>query len=388
MDLTSVESRLDAALEDSKFDAYFQFDDSSNKNHHYVTGFDASDTFGFLRRNKESILLVAPLEKNRARNESKADDVRSTAEFVDDDVRDDIEGEAKVVQQFVTDYNIENLAVPHDFDLFFVEILEEEGINVESISDVIMQARIQKSASELKALESAQMATQQAMSHAESILRESQAVDGDLYYEGKVLSSERLRSKIQQFLLDKQCSLDEAIIACGQDAADPHDVGSGPLQTDEPILLDIYPQHESGYWGDMSRTFVKGKPSDEFTRMHEVSLRALETALDTLSDGAGVTGAEVHNAACDIFEEAGYQTIRDGDIEEGFLHSTGHAIGLELHERPRLVSDAGKLNAGTVITVEPGLYDKEHGGVRIEDMIVVEKNGYRNLNDYKYDWNL
>lgn len=388
MDSNSVDRRLDTAIEETGFDAYFQFDDSSNNNHRYVSGFDASDTFGFLRHDVKSTLLVAPLEKNRAKEESKADEIRSTTEFVTDDVRDDIEAEANVVQQFLKEYDIEHLAVPHDFDLFFAEKLEKSGIKVESISDIIMDARVQKSNSELEALQTAQMATEDAMSYAEGILRDSQADGGVLHYKREVLTSERLRSKVQQFLMDRQCSLDEAIIACGQAAADPHEVGSGPLRINEPILFDIYPQHESGYWGDMSRTFVKGTPSSEFVEMYETTQTAFECALEILSDGAGVTGAAVHNAVCEIFEQAGYQTIREGDIEEGFLHSTGHAIGLDLHEPPRLVDGTGELNNGTVLTVEPGLYDKEHGGVRIEDMIVVEEEGYRNLNDYSHDWKL
>lgn len=386
MDSPSANSRIDTAIEDAGFDGYFQFDDSSNDNHLYVTGFDAADTFGFLRHRSESILLVAPLEKSRAKKESTADKVRSTTEFVADDVRDDIESEASVVQKFLESYEIERLAVPHDFDLFLAERLEKGGISVESISDVIMEARMKKSASELQALQTVQNATENAMAHANDILTESQVSDGELYFDGEVLTAERLRGKLRDFLMDRECSLDEAIVACGKAAADPHEIGSGPLQIDKPILFDIYPQHESGYWGDMSRTFVKGSPSSEFLDMYEATVEAFETAMEILSKGAGITGGEVHNAVCEIYEERGYQTIRDGDIEEGFLHSTGHAIGLELHEPPRLVAETGELEPGTVLTVEPGLYAKDHGGVRIEDMIVIEEDGYRNLNDYPIDY--
>lgn len=112
---------------------------------------------------------------------------------------------------------------------------------------------------------------------------------------------------------------------------------------------------------------------------------AFDAALDVLSAGAGVTGGAVHDAVCDVFEAADYPTVREGDIDEGFLHSTGHAIGLDLHEAPRLVSGAEELDAGYVLTVEPGLYDSDIGGVRVEDMIVVTEDGYRNLNDYHTD---
>ena len=138
----------------------------------------------------------------------------------------------------------------------------------------------------------------------------------------------------------------------------------------------------------MSRRFVKGTPSVEFKNMYQTTRNAFEVALEVLEKGAGITGEEVNNRVCDVFEQAGYQTIRDGDIDESFLHSTGHAIGLELHEPPRLVDETDELAAGTVLTVEPGLYIHEHGGVRIEDMVVVEEDGYRNLNNYHYDWEL
>lgn len=388
MTSTEAEHRLDDVIEESGVDAYLQFDDSSDINHRYVTGFEASDAFGFLRYDNESILLVAPLEKGRAQKESNADTIRSTTEFVNDDVRDNINAEANVLGQFIADYGIDHLGVSHDFDLYFAEQLESEGIDVKSVSDVIMEARTQKSETELESLATAQSITEQAMGYAETIIRESEVVDGILHYENEVLTAERLRIELRQFLMDKQCSLDEAIVACGRMAADPHDIGSGPLEADEPILFDIYPQHESGFWGDMSRTFVKGTPASEFVDMYQATLDAFEAALDVLEEGAGVTGAKVHNTVCDVFEEAGYETIRDGDIDEGFLHSTGHAIGLELHEPPRLVGDSGELAAGTVLTVEPGLYIQDYGGVRIEDMVVVEEDGYRNLNEFHYDWEL
>ncbi|MBB6644988.1 M24 family metallopeptidase [Halobellus ruber] len=382
----SVEDRLDRILTTEELNAFVQYKEGSDTNHKYLTGFQASDPFTYLRYENRSILLVAPVEKAKAENQSTADEVRSTAEFVSGDVRDDIEAEASIIADFVGEYEIERIGVPRDFDLYLAERLEDEGFSVRTVDDVVMEARKRKSESELAHLRDAQRATERSMERAQEIIRESSVVDGELFYGDERLTSERLRNHIREFLMDRQCALDEAIVACGTRSADPHDRGSGILRPDEPILLDIFPQHESGYWGDMSRTFVKGTPPEEFQEMYETTREAMDAALNVLSEGAGVTGQSVHDTVCDVFESAGYPTIRDGDVDRGLLHSTGHAIGLDLHEPPRLVQGAGELEEGYVLTVEPGLYDDDYGGVRIEDMIVVTEDGYENFNQFAYDY--
>lgn len=382
----SVETRLDKAIQTAEVDAFLQYKDGSDINHQYLTGFKASDPFTYLRYNNQSILLVAPVEKAKAETQSTADEVRSTAEFVSGDVRDDIEAEASIISDFVSEYEITDLGVPRDFDLYLAEILQADRFTVRSIEDIVMEARKQKSGSELEKLRTVQSATEQSMRQAKKILHESTVVEGELRYNGDPLTSERLRNELRNFLMDKGCDLDEAIVACGTQSADPHDRGSGTLSPNEPILLDIFPQHNSGYWGDMSRTFVKGTPAKEFQKMYDTTIEAFEAATDVLSNGAGITGHAVHTAVCDVFESAGYSTIREGDVDEGLLHSTGHAIGLELHEPPRLVDEAEELKEGYVLTVEPGLYKKDYGGIRIEDMIVITEDGYENLNNFTTDY--
>lgn len=334
---------------------------------------------------------MAPVEKSKAQDQSSADEVRSTVEFVSGDIRDNIEAEAPVISAFLDEYDINHIGTPRDFQLYLAEILEESGISVRSIEDVVMKARKRKSRSEIEALETVQSVTEESMDKARSLIQESTVVDGELHYEDELLTSERLRSILRDFLQARNCTLaesNEPIVSCGPQSADPHNRGSGSMRSDEPILIDIFPQHESGYWGDMTRTFVKGTPPEEFQRMYETTQKALNSALDVLSNGAGTTGREVHNTVCDVFKSAGYPTIQDGDVDKGFLHSTGHAIGMELHEPPRLVGDCGELNEGYVLTIEPGLYDDNYGGVRIEDMVVVTENEYENLNDFSTDYQL
>lgn len=386
MDNTKVESKIDRLITENNIDGFVQYKDGDNVNHQYLTGFEASDPFTYLRYNNESTLLVAPVEKGKAQDQSNADQVRSTAEFVHGDVRDDIESEAYIISSFLTEYDIDSIGVPRNFDLYIYEVLENNGISVQTVPDVVMDARKQKSKSEIELMRNSQIATEKAMNKAKDIIRQSEVRENELYYNDELLTSEKLKDKLKDVLSEYDCHLDESIVACGKQSVDPHKLGSGKLRPNKPIIIDIYPQHKSGYWGDMTRTFVKGEPDDQFKEMYKMTREAFESALDMLSNGSGVKAQQVHNMVCDVFESAGYPTIRDGDIDRGFLHSTGHGIGLELHEPPRIADNDEVLEEGYVLTLEPGLYDSEYGGVRIEDMIVIREDGYKNLNDFEYDY--
>lgn len=379
---------IDNAIDRTGVDAFMQHKAGSDINHRYLTGFKASDPFTYLRYDGHSILLVAPVEKGKAETQSDADVVRSTTEFKNRDVRDDIEAEAEIISDFLNEYDINEICTPRDFKLYFAEVLVESEFSVQTLEDVVMKARKQKSQNEIQLLRTAQEATEEAMRHAKEVLQQSSVVEGQLRYKDELLTSERLQDILRGYLKNYDCNLDEVIVASGPQSADPHLRGSGPLHTNEPILFDIFPQHKSGYWGDMSRTFVKGTPTEEFQEMYKTTREAFKVALEALSDGAGVTGGEVHNKVCDVFESAGYKTIRQGDFDTGYLHSTGHSIGLELHETPRIVRDCGTLKEGYVLTIEPGLYNKDYGGVRIEDMVVITENGYKNFNNFDMDYKL
>ena len=161
-----------------------------------------------------------------------------------------------------------------------------------------------------------------------------------------------------------------------------HERGSGPLPAGEPIIVDIFPRDKgTRYHGDLTRTFCRGEPDETVREWYDLTAEAKAAALDAIEPG--VTGAAVHGAACDVYEDAGWPTLRaDPTAETGYIHSTGHGVGLEVHELPRLAPDGGELAPGHVVTVEPGLYDPAVGGVRIEDLVVVTEDGSENLTDY------
>lgn len=207
--------------------------------------------------------------------------------------------------------------------------------------------------------------------------------DGLLYERDRPVTAERLRAVVDASLLEDNCSADGTITAAGPDSAQPHNVGHGPIHAGRPIVVDIFPRHkERRYFADMTRTVCKGTPEHEITRMYHVTRDALDLALSLIRPG--VTGKAVFEAVCRLYEEHGYATfLRDNQFpEEGFIHSLGHGVGLDVHEGPQLGLAENILRVDEVITVEPGLYKPGLGGVRIEDMVVVTADGCRNLTDF------
>ncbi|MFC4990253.1 MULTISPECIES: M24 family metallopeptidase [Saliphagus] len=373
-------------LSDRDADGYLVSEDGDDADQHYLSGFSAPDPYRTLVTGEGTHLLVSGLEYGRASRESRADTVSRHADY---DYRTLVaehgpeEGTVRCIARFLGDHGAGSVVVPHGFPAGTADGLREQGVSVTVDREgVVEEIRAVKSDEEQGYVHDAQRANEAAMAVAESLLAGADVEDGVLYHEGEPLTSERVTTEIEIALLRRGCALDETIVACGADAADPHDRGSGPLLAGEAIVIDIFPRDKrTKYFGDMTRTFVRGEADDEIERRYGVVEDAYEAALESVE--AGVTGAAVHDAACDVIEAAGYDTLRsDPAAETGFIHSTGHGVGLEIHERPSLSPSGGELEAGHVITVEPGLYDPAVGGVRLEDLVVVTEGGYENLTEY------
>jgi Xaa-Pro aminopeptidase len=378
-------SPLDTILGDDA-DGYLLDADGTDSTQRYLSGFDAPDPFVTCYTPEGVHLLVSGLEYGRARKDARADTVSRLSAY---DYRDRVgelgraTGRGAVVADFLADHGVDGVAVPGRFPLGTADGLRESGVTVRADeSDAVTEIRAVKTAEEIEHVRRAQRANERAMATAESLLESATVVEGVLHRDGEPLTSEAVRREIELTLVREGCALDETIVACGADAADPHDRGSGPLRADESIVVDIFPRDtETRYHADMTRTFVKGEPTATLREWFDLTDEARRAALDAL--GPGVTGAAVHDAVCDVYENAGLPTLRtDPDAGTGFIHSTGHGVGLDVHELPRLAPDGGALEPGNVITIEPGLYDPDVGGVRIEDLIVVTEDGYENLTEY------
>jgi Xaa-Pro aminopeptidase len=381
-------SALDVALEEAGVDGYLVDAASEDSDQFYLSGFDAPDPFLTLYDGNDVRLLFArSLEYARAVEESDATTVQRYVDFEHQSKVDEHgqrEAADRVRADFLRAHGVDSVAVPPRFPLRTADGLREQGIEVLPDEDgTVTEIRATKTDAEIEHVRTAQKANEAAMERAEHLISAATVDDeGRLRYDGDVLTSERVKEGIEVTLLRHGCALDETIVACGRDAADPHDRGSGPLVAGEPIIVDIFPQDKATkYHADMTRTFCRGDPGDTIREWYDLTQQAKDAALDAVEPG--VTGEAVHDAVCDVYEDAGLPTLRsDERAETGFIHSTGHGVGLDVHELPRVAPGGGELQPGHVITIEPGLYDPEVGGVRIEDFVVVTDDGYENLTDY------
>ncbi len=276
-------------------------------------------------------------------------------------------------------YGLKNFAieVPTSFPLDMADYLRLKGI-VLGTSQHFFPERLIKNATEVAAIREALLRTQQAFQTIEYILGNA-SIEGDMVvYKGVPLTSEFLRRQAERILFEHDMiNVEGMIISCGAHAAIPHHQGAGPIRPHQTIVCDIFPRHRrSGYFADMTRTYVKGTPSDQLQAMYDAVVMAQIHAINKVSPGAAFSDS--HNACADLFLEYGFHV---GD--QGFTHGTGHGLGIDIHEAPYVnASSKSVFEPGHVVTIEPGLYYPELGGVRIEDVVVVTEDGFENLTRY------
>jgi Xaa-Pro aminopeptidase len=372
---------LDRKITELHLDGYAQYAASSqDANLYYLTNFLADDSFIFLRSGKQSVLVVSSMEKARAVRSAVADHVRSREDFRTDSVKTE-EGQAPLltIASVLKEYKIHSLAVNADFPLSLADGLRKAGFEIKPISGLTETLRSVKTARELKLMVAVQRVSERALASALAILSHSKVVGDTLRYEGRPLTSERLKSIIGCSLIKEGCTSKDVIASSGDDSALPHLTGSGPVRANSAIVFDIFPQSmTSRYHADMSRTVLRGNASSELSEMHAAVQEAQNLAFKMLRPG--ISGAEVHFAVVDYFEQSGFHT--DLENGQGFIHSVGHGLGLDVHELPFLSKRGGLLERGNVVTIEPGLYYAGIGGVRLEDAAVITHNGNRTITHF------
>lgn len=365
-------------------DAYLMVSESAHSaDMYYATGFLAHDSFIYLNSKSEK-LLISDMELGRAKKESRIKDVLPTSEFgIMEKLRalKDIDSAYNgMIIEFLRKENVKLVAVPYNFPVYLADVMRRDGFDVVPVKSPFREMREIKNETEIKAIEKAQRAGEQALEDALSVIRKATIGNGVLWYNNAPLKAEDVRSIIETSLLSHGCEAPDVIVACGQGSADPHWHGEGELHAGEPIVIDMVPRSKiERYFSDMTRTVVRGNPSEEIKNMYSAVREAQAAAIAKIK--AGITGNEVHNIVCDVLEARGYETARGktGVFTQGFIHSTGHGVGLDIHEGPNLSESGKELKAGCVVTVEPGLYFKRTGGVRLEDVVVVTANGCKNL---------
>jgi Xaa-Pro aminopeptidase len=348
----------------------------------YATRIFIGDPFIFLQQKGKRTLVLSDLEIDRAKKNARAD------EFVMfNQLEREVQGKAKkappyekVLAHFLTKRGVKRALVPANFPLGFANEIKRKGIALETSNGLFWPAREKKTAEEIRLLERALRMTETGMKRGMEILKASKPGAGKkLKWSGKTLTSETLRAEIDSAILRAGGVPTNTIVAGGDQACDPHERGFGPLRGDNLIILDIFPRDgKTGYWGDMTRTVVRGRASEQQRKLWETVKAGQALALRRIK--AGVDGMSIHQAITELFERRGFPTeVRNGR-RVGFFHGTGHGLGLEIHEYPRLQKVV--LKAGQCLTVEPGLYYPGIGGARIEDVVIVEKTGCRILSRF------
>jgi len=289
---------------------------------------------------------------------------------------------------------ITSAIVPEAFPLWFADRLRAEGVELTVDGAFFDDRRRVKTDAELAGIRRAQRAAEAGMDAARDLLRraalESAVENGKgLEVEGEPLTVERVKAAMSQAFAAHGTTADDFIVAPGPQGAVGHDMGSGPISAGVPIVIDIWPRdNESFMFCDMTRTFVVGEVPVDVQKWHALSKEALDRAISEIKEGAD--GRAIFDGTCDIFEGAGEPTQRTKEagktLSDGFFHGLGHGVGLEVHEEPGMgMSSKDPLRAGDVVTVEPGLYRQGYGGVRLEDLVLVTKDGAENLTQYPYD---
>ena len=349
----------------------------------YAARFPCHDAIIYFESRGKKFLVMSDLEIDRAKREAEVDKILSLPVYTK-------RAEKKnkkftiidVFHEIFSEQKIKNLTVPANTSFNLVDGLRRRGYKIEAGPAPFYPERFVKTPKERETIEKTQRLVFQAIGLAEKVLSAARIRGNRLFYRGRPLTSEWLRRMINVFLLEHDHIGADTIVAGGMDAIDPHEIGSGPLRPHQSIIVDVFPKSmKTMYYADATRTFCKGRAPDALKKLYATVKEAQEMAISKVR--AGVNGKTIHESILKFFAEKGYKTGEANGRKQGFIHGTGHSIGLEVHEEPaRIAARDFTLKKGYIMSVEPGLYYADIGGVRIEDLVYITKGGCRILGHY------
>ncbi|MEM8666102.1 MAG: M24 family metallopeptidase [Planctomycetota bacterium] len=355
-------------------------------------GVPLGDPAAWIELDSRRIALVRDIEMDRVQQVGHADDVTTPAEHPPPaGLNPDREtATAEAAAQLLRSAKVEKVYADRSLPYVYAWHIEQAEIEVSYDPDLGVMDRRQKTHQELEWLAQSQRVTEEVMRHlCELVARCSVADDGTLVHEGKTLVSDDVHAMAAIEFMKRGYSMGHgAIVATAPHVADCHHRGEGPLKTGVPVIIDLFPRNDTTrYWGDCTRTVVHGQPSPMVQSMHKAVVEAKAAATAQLR--AGNTAESVHLASDAVLRQHGFPMSRGQLSDEASIqHGTGHGIGLDVHEPILLDHGGGEILEGEVFTIEPGLYGRNVGGVRVEDMLVVTQGEAKNLNQLHegLDW--
>jgi len=367
---------LDAAMKKCRADAFVHYAGGEDADMRYLSRFVMHDPFVFFKKMRQPGTIIVPqMEAERASRESIAAVITRTQAGLPGISKKE-KNPWKAAAQMIAGQTGKTLLVSPTLPAALLRALEESA-RVIVDTGTIDQMRAKKTPEEIRLIQTVQKKTERAMAYGISLIRNATVKKGVLYHDGMPLTSELVRTAMHKQLMDDGCRAVETIISCGEDTAFPHIIGSGPLKSNEPIVIDMFPRDEAtGYYADMTRTVSKGKPDQQIIDMYEAVKEAQQIGISHIK--AGVPGADAHTAVVDYFKSRGYESDT-----RGFIHNLGHGVGLQVHEFPTVGPAGGALEAGFVVTVEPGLYYPGVGGIRLEDMGAVRARKFMDFTNFE-----
>ena len=349
----------------------------------YATGFFVPDPFIFFEHKNRRHIVMSDLEIDRANKQAHADRVVSLSLYQKKlrKLGKTPAGIIDIVDLIFRERGIRSLIVPANFSALLLDQLRAKGYSVQIKRDPFWPQRETKNTLEVKQItESLRIARLGLESGIRMLRRTKPKRDGYLYLNGSRLTSEMLKTAVNTTIMAQGWLPSHTIISSGNQCVDPHHEGTGPIRTNTSIIFDIFPRSQhNGYFGDLSRTVVRGRASEKLKEIYATVQAGQQIGYEQIRDG--VNGKEVHQNILNMFAARGFPTGRINGRMQGFFHGTGHGLGLDIHEPPRIAPVDAVLRTGHVVTVEPGLYYIGVGGVRLEDVVVVKPKGNRNLTD-------
>jgi Xaa-Pro aminopeptidase len=361
-------------------------DSERDANMLYAVRMFVPDPFIYLQLGGKCHIVLSDLEIDRARKTARHCRVHSLTEFQDRIRKHGVKRPslAHVIRALLKENRTSKVSVPQNFPFGLVRQLRDLEVKVKLCKNGCFPSREFKTPEEVKKISAALMMAEVGLSEGIQVLKRAK-VDRNrrLSYNNAPLTSERLRAIIDTAIIQAGGFATHTIVACGDQACDPHERGYGPIKANVPIILDVFPRSQkTGYFGDITRTVVKGRASESVRKMYHCVSQAQEIAFKSLTDGS--SSREVHKQVSEFFATHGFATGKQNGRMQGFFHSTGHGVGLEIHEAPSISKNSTeKLRAGHVVTIEPGLYYAGHGGVRLEDMAYLTARGPKNLTKFE-----